>query len=125
MGYVMRMNMYRPVQYSTVQYSTVQYITTVIIDTNGHGHRSQVTVTVTGHRSQVTGQRSRPQVTGHGHSGQKCINKSCGGRSPTKYSCQEQWTGNKKKSITFFIKRMRLMIRLQNKREPTFMGPLH
>ena len=42
----MRMNMYGPVQYSTVQYSTVQYITTVIIDTNGHGHRSQVTVTV-------------------------------------------------------------------------------
>ena len=111
----MRMNMYGPVQYSTVQYSTVQYITTVIIDTNGHGHRSQVTVTVTGHRSQVTGQRSRSQVTGHGHSGQKCINKSCGGRSPTKYSCQEEgkkysfclvvilkkWTGNKKKSITF------------------------
>merc|ERR1711954_205499 len=73
----MRMNMYGPVQYSTVQYSTVQYITTVIIDTNGHG-------------SQVAGQRSRSQVTGHGHSGQKCINKSCGGRSPTKYSCQEQ-----------------------------------
>ena len=61
--------MYGPVQYSTVQYSTVQYITTVIIDTSGHGHRSQVTVTVTGHRSQVTGQRSRSQVTGHGHSG--------------------------------------------------------
>ena len=37
--------MYGPVQYSTVQYSTVQYITTVIIDTSGHGHRSQVTVT--------------------------------------------------------------------------------
>ena len=69
---------YGPVQYSTVQYSTVQYITTVIIDNIGHGHRSQVTVTVTGHRSQVTGQRSRSQVTGHGHSGQKCINKSCG-----------------------------------------------
>merc|ERR1711873_235477 len=65
---------------------------------------------VSGHRSQVTGQRSRSQVTGHGHSGQKCINKSCG----VSY-CQEQgkkysfclvvilkkWTGNKKKSITF------------------------
>merc|ERR1712163_13642 len=101
---------YGPVQYSTVQYSTVKYITMVIIDTSGHGHRSQVTVTVTGHRSQVTGQRSRSQVTGHGHSGQKCINKSCG----ISY-CQEQgkkysfclvvilkkWTGNKKKSITF------------------------
>ena len=41
--------MYGPVQYSTVQYSTVQYITTVIIDNSGHGHRSQVTVTVTGY----------------------------------------------------------------------------
>ena len=53
----------RSFSYNTLQYKILNLFAKIL-------NLLQIIVTVTGHRS-------RSEVTGQGHSGQKCINKSC------------------------------------------------